>query len=275
MGKKIAIIAGAGSIPLMAINACKAKGQDFVVIALAGIADTSSFADVPFKSIKLGRVGEAIKYCKSSGVDEVVLIGSLRRPSFKELSMDLWTARKVAKISFSIFGDDSILSAVIREIEKEGLKVKGIQEILPELLVPAGLYTKHKPGKRAKIDINRGMEVLQELGKLDIGQSAIIQQGMVIGVEAIEGTDALIKRCKDLMRKGEAGVLVKMKKVGQETRVDLPTIGVTTVENAHASGLQGIAFEAGATLVVDFDAVVAKANELGLFLIAISKGDKL
>lgn len=275
MGKKIAIIAGAGSIPLMAINACKAKGQDFVVIALAGIADTSSFKDIPFKSIKLGRVGEAIKYCKSSGADEVVLIGSLRRPSFKELSMDLWTIRKVAKIGLSVFGDDSILSVIVKEIEKEGFKVKGIQEILPELLIPAGLYTKHKPSKRAKVDINRGMEVLQGLGKLDIGQSAIIQQGMVIGVEAIEGTDALIKRCKDLMRKGEAGVLVKMKKTGQETRVDLPTIGVTTVENAHASGLQGIAFEAGATLVVNLDAVVAMANKLGLFLLAVNRGEKL
>ena len=123
--------------------------------------------------------------------------------------------------------------------------------------------------KYALVDIKRGFEVAKGIGGLDIGQSVIVQQGMVIGVEAIEGTDALIKRCKDLQRKGKKGVLVKVKKPAQEERIDLPTVGIETVKNAFASGLRGIAIEAGATLVVDTPNVIKELDKNKMFMIGI------
>ena len=107
------------------------------------------------------------------------------------------------------------------------------------------------------------------MGAADVGQATVIQDGLVLGVEALEGTDALLERCAPLRRAGPGGVLVKLSKPGQERRADLPTIGVKTVEGAAAAGLRGIAVEAGGTLVVDAPAVIAAADRQGLFLVGI------
>jgi DUF1009 family protein len=136
--------------------------------------------------------------------------------------------------------------------------------------VPEGALSALLPDAQALSDIARGVAVVQALGALDIGQAAVVQQGMVLGVEAIEHTDALLARCGELRREGPGGVLVKCAKPGQERRADLPTIGVSTVANAHAAGLRGIAVEAGATLVLDRAAVGAEADRLGLFVVAVA-----
>ena len=199
------------------------------------------------------------------------MAGDVRRPSLATLRPDGRTALFLAKIGRAAFGDDGLLGAIVRMLEEEeGVRVVGADDILNEVLAVEGVYGAVAPDADAKADIERGVAAARAIGALDIGQAAVVQQGVVLGVEAIEGTDALIARCAALRREGRGGVLVKVKKPGQETRVDLPVIGPTTVANATAAGLCGIAVEAGAALVIDRAAVVEAADRAGLFVVGVA-----
>ncbi len=165
-----------------------------------------------------------------------------------------------------------MLAAVIAEIEGEGFRVVGVDSILAGDLAPSGVFGRVVPDEQAHADIAHGLVVARALGAVDVGQSVVIQQGLVLGVEAIEGTDALLARCRQLGRAGPGGVLVKIAKPNQERRADLPTIGVRTVTAAHAAGLRGIAVEAGSTIIVDRAGVVAAADAAALFIIGVAPG---
>jgi hypothetical protein len=172
-------------------------------------------------------------------------------------------------VSYRALGDDGLLSAIVREVESEGFRVVGADTLLGTALTGEGPLGKHRPDEQALADIARGLQVVRALGAIDVGQAAVVQQGLVLGVEAIEGTDALLARCAGLKREGIGGVLVKAAKPGQERRADLPTIGRHTVRSAAAAGLRGIAVEAGASLVIDPPAVAAMADEVGLFVMGV------
>ena len=274
--KKLGIIAGGGSLPRSLIRHCQTVGRDFFVIAIEGNADPALFNDeIPHLWIRLGQAGTGFKRFRDEKVEEVVMIGTIRRPSFKELIPDMRTTAFFTKIGVKALGDDGILRALIKEIEAEKMRVVGIHEVMNNILVRPGILGKVKPGKDDYVDIRRGVAAAFELGRLDIGQSVIVQQGLVLGVEAIEGTDELIKRCSAYKRKGNGGVLVKLRTPQQEMRIDLPTIGTRTVENAQASGLNGLAVHAGNTLIVDEAEVIRAADKAGLFIIGIEPGDYL
>jgi DUF1009 family protein len=135
------------------------------------------------------------------------------------------------------------------------------------------VLTRSKPDKQAIIDIRCGVKVALELGRLDVGQAAIVQQGLVLGVEGIEGTDEFIRRCGEYRRKGEGGVLVKLRKPQQDMRVDLPTVGLKTLERAYQAGLRGVVVHAGNGLIVDEEEVVKFANSKKMFLMGVNPGD--
>jgi DUF1009 family protein len=159
---------------------------------------------------------------------------------------------------------------VTETLEKEGFCVVGVEDILgSSILAPVGIIGRYKPDEQAEKDIARGIEVVKMLGMVDVGQAAVVQEGLVLGVEAIEGTDALIQRAALLRRTGKGGVLVKIAKPKQEKRVDLPTIGVKTIEEAAKAGLQGIAMEGQATLLADRAEIVRLADAANLFLIGL------
>ena len=235
--KKLGIIAGGGTLPRSLIEHCRKTGRDFFVIAVEGNADPALFTEnVPHMWIRIGQAGSGFKRFRDEKVEEVVMIGTIRRPSFKELIPDMRTTAFFAKIGAKALGDDGILRALIKEIESENMRVVGIHEVMSNILVKSGVLGKVKPGKEDLIDIRRGVQTAFELGKLDIGQSVVVQQGLVLGVEAIEGTDELIKRCGGYKRKGSGGEIVKLRKPRQDKRIHLPTIGAPTVENAKPSG---------------------------------------
>lgn len=154
------------------------------------------------------------------------------------------------------------------------MAVKGIHEVMTDLLVRPGVLGRCKPDKQALADIRRGIEVASELGRLDVGQAVVVQQGLVLGVEGIEGTDELIRRCGDYRRKGVGGVLIKLRKPQQDMRIDLPTIGTRTVERAHETGLRGIAVHTGNGLIVDEPEVIRLADKYGLFIMGVEPGDQ-
>ncbi len=265
--RKLGIIAGGGELPQKLLEWCKKNNRAYHALAIKGNACEEYFTkDTPHDWIRIGQAGTGFKRFKEEGVKEIVLIGTIKRPTLAELVPDLRTAAFFAKLGAKSLGDDGILRALVKEIEGEGMKVIGIQEVVPDLLARAGTLTKKNPDKEDEEDIRRGIEVASALGRLDVGQSVVVQQGLVLGVEGIEGTDKLITRCADYQRKGKAPVLVKLRKPQQDMRIDLPTIGTRTVENAHNSGFKGIAVHAGNTLIVNEAEVIKLANKYGMFI---------
>ncbi len=268
--KKLGIVAGAGELPKLVIEACQQQGRPYFVIALKGHADSSS---MPPEAawVRLGAVGKSFELAHANAVEDILMIGAVRRPTLQELRPDWRGLKFFAKAGVKSLGDDGLLKAIIHEIEKDGFHVIGADEILKNCLSHAGVYGKIKPTKQNYEDISKGYKVAKILGQADVGQSVIIADGLVLGVEAIEGTDALIKRCKTLHQSSVKGVLVKVKKPRQERRADLPTIGIQTVKLAKEAGLAGIAVEKDSAFIVHEKEVVQRANKEGLFLIGIDE----
>lgn len=272
--RKLGIIAGGGELPARLIRWCESHSRPYYTLAITGNADESIFTpDIAHEWIRIGQAGTGFKRFKEEGVKEIVLIGTIKRPTLAELVPDFRTAAFFAKLGAKALGDDGILRALIKEIETENMKVIGIQEVVPELLAKSGVLTKTKPDKEDENDIHRGVEVASVLGRLDVGQSVVIQQGLVLGVEGIEGTDKLLIRCGEYVRKGKAPVLVKLRKPQQDMRVDLPTIGVKTVENAHKSGVKGLAVHTGNTLIVNEEEVIKLADKYKMFIKGITPSE--
>ena len=268
MPPKLGIIAGQGDLPALVADAAESQGRDTFILALEGQTARDLVEGRSHRWVRLGAFGSAIDALSGAGCEEVVFAGAVRRPSLLNLGLDPRGAKLFAKIGKAALGDDRLLTVLVKELEGEGLSVVGADDLLTGLLVAPGVLGRHGPDQIAEIDIALGLEVAKAIGALDIGQAVVVQQGIVLGVEAAEGTDALIRRCSDLRREGPGGVLVKIKKPGQERRVDLPTIGPGTVTGLAEAGLRGIVIEAGATLVLHRDAVIDAADAAGLFLVA-------
>ncbi|RDD62127.1 LpxI family protein [Ferruginivarius sediminum] len=275
MPGKLGLIAGGGTLPRRIIEACHAQGRAVFVVALDGQTDAATLeGDVPHIRIRMGAAGKAVKALRGAECEELVLAGPVRRPSFSELRPDLTAARFLSRVGAKALGDDGLLRAVMDLLEEEGFRVIGVHDILGDILASEGVWGREQPDEDAWRDIRRGLQIAGDLGRQDIGQAVVVQQGIVLGVEAIEGTDRLLQRCGELRRPGPGGVLVKIKKPGQDDRADLPTVGRHTVEGAAKAGLRGIAVEAGATIVMEPDDLVAAADAAGLFVVgvAVDKG---
>ncbi len=270
--KKLGIIAGGGSLPKEVILACQRQKRPFFVLALKGFCEASQLpANIPVKWVRLGGAGVIEKTLRAQQVKEIVLIGSVRRPSVWEICPD-WTALKfMMSVLVKALGDDGLLRGIIREIERRGFHVVGAHEVLPSLILSRGVLGGVQPSKADQRDAARGFEVAKLLGQADVGQSVVVQQGLVLAVEGIEGTDALIRRSKELRRRGRGGALVKVKKPQQEERVDLPTIGPRTVREAHAAGLTCVAAEAGGALFAEPQETIRLADKLGICLMGIDQ----
>jgi len=269
-GAKLGILAGAGELPLRVIEACRATNRPFFVLGFEGSADPAIAAGVPHAWVRLGAAGEALRILRENGVAELVMVGGVKRPSVLQLRPDWHAAKFFARIGYRALGDDGLLKAVIHELEEvEGFRVVGVESILGSAVAPEGPLGRHAPDEQARQDIAQGFRIIRALGALDIGQAVVVQQGLVLGVEAIEGTDALIERCRALRREGPGGVLVKGAKPGQERRADLPTIGPRTIAAAVAAGLRGVAVDAGSTILIDRAELVAAADRAGIFVAGV------
>lgn len=271
MPRRLGIIAGGGLLPVKVAAAARAAGRDVFIVGLDGFADRAVLAPWPHEMLRLGAAARIIAALREHRCQDLVMIGPVRRPSLLDLRPDAEGAKLLARIGRAAFaGDDGLLAAVIRVLTEEGFRVIGAQEIMREGLAPAGVLTRVQPDAQAMTDINRGVQVARLLGSADVGQGCVVQQGLVLAVEAIEGTDAMLVRAGALRRDGVGGVLVKLVKPGQDRRADLPTIGPDTVRNAAAAGLRGVAFEANATILADREACLAAAETAGLFLLGLA-----
>ena len=270
----LGIIAGGGLLPVRVAEAVAASGRPVVVAVLEGHGDAAAFPQLPHQSFRWGLAATMLAWLKDHGVRQVVLAGTVSRPSILSLRPDAAGVKLLARIGRAAFtGDDSILRAVMKVLAEDGFEVLGAQQVLAGLLPPAALLAGPEPDDIARADIQRGLAVCRALGAVDVGQGCVVQQGLVLAVEAIEGTDAMLARAGALRREGPGGVLVKALKPGQSRLADLPTIGPRTVEGAIAAGLRGLAFEANGTILLERDATMARAAAAGIFLLAFDPAD--
>lgn len=270
MPPKLGIVAGGGSLPRRLTDLCRAEQREFFVLALEGHADPALLGDVPHCWVRMGEAGAIFQHLRDAGAEEVVMAGPVRRPSLREIRPDWRGTKFLAKIGLAALGDDGLLRAVIREFEEEGFRIVGIDDLLGGVLAPSGPLGAERPDEVAEIDIARGLAVVRGLGALDVGQAVVVQGGIVLAVEAAEGTDGLLARSGALRLEGPGGVLVKAAKPQQDRRADLPTVGPGTIRAAAAAGLRGIAIEAGNVIVVDREQLVQEADRSGLFVVGVT-----
>ena len=271
----LGILAGGGPLPGQVAQAAIDAGRAVFLIGFEGFAEPAVLAPFSHTYVRLGAAGRILELLREHDCRELVLVGPVRRPSLLSLLPDAEGARVLARIGAAAFlGDDGMLAAVVRVLGEEGFTVLGAHDVMGAMLGSSGVLSVLHPDAAAWDDIKRGVAVVRALGGVDVGQACIVQQGIVLAVEAIEGTDAMIARSAGLARPGAGGVLVKLVKPGQERRADLPTIGPDTVINAQKAGLRGIAYEAGGTIFTDKTATIRAADDAALFLVGIDADEE-
>lgn len=267
---KLGLVAGGGPFPGRVAAAAVAGGHEVFVVLLRDFHDDPGLRAHPHMEERVGRGGAIIERLRAEGITRLVLCGKARRLSPLTLWPDAWMARVIARLGKAVFaGDDTLLRNFIGILGEEGFEVIAPQSLLPASMAAAGLLAGEAPDALARADILRGIGVLRALAAHDVGQAVVIQQGLILGIEAVEGTDALLARAAALRREGPGGVLVKLAKPAQELRVDAPVVGSITVQGALAAGLRGIAIEAGRTILADGEALPEAARAAGIFLLAI------
>lgn len=276
-GQRVGLLAGSGALPFLIARNLRETGHEPYVISAEGEA-SADLAEFDGEVLALEHFARVRPALVKAGVTHLVLAGGIgRRPVWHRfrLSWPLLRALPDA-ISALAAGDDVLLRAITRFVEGAGITVVGAHQVMPDLLAPAGVMGRHAPRKADWATIEAAVKAARAIGSLDIGQAAVAFGTRAVALEGIEGTDGLLERTRELRDHGRIatsrrGALAKCAKPGQELRADMPSIGVRTVELAHAAGLVGIAVDANRSLVLDFAATVKAADRLGLFLVGLDE----
>jgi DUF1009 family protein len=255
--KPLAILCGGGALPLQVAKAALEGGRDPLVIGIVGAADegVEAFRHLWFH---IGEVGKLFRALKERAIVEIAIVGAMTRPEFADLRLDWGALTRLASLA-SLFrgGDNHLLVGISKIFENEGVRVIGVHQIAPQLLAPSGALGARAPSPHSLADAVRGAN------------------GRVLAIEAAEGTDAMLARIAELRGsrrlrfKGAAGVLVKAPKRDQDLRLDMPTVGLKTIESAKRAELEGIALAAGRVLIADRASFARAADEAGLFVFGL------
>jgi len=270
---KVGLLSGIGMLPVEFMRAAQSQGHEVIVIAV--IPDTAvelkKEANV-FYEINIAKLNTILKTLKAEGVTEVTMLGKVTKELlFKGLKMpDFRTIKVLTKLKNR--KDDTIMLALVEELEKEGITVADQTHYLRPLMPKVGVYSKTKPNKEQEKDIAFGFSIAKAMGRLDIGQTVVIKAQAVMAIEAIEGTDACIRRGGELGR-GDA-VVVKTAKPDQDVRFDVPAVGVQTMKSMIESGCNVLAMEAERTIFVEQEQVLELANAHHIVVCAVSGDDE-
>ena len=272
----LGIIAGGGELPIAVAESAVDAGRPVFVVALRGSAD-EGIARFPHEWAGIGEVGKTLKLLREHNCSDITLVGRVARPRFSDIKVDAKGLMLLPKvIAAARQGDNALLRTLVSSFDAEGFRTVGVEEAAPGLIAQEGVLGRVRPPTDIADDIALAVKVVRTLGALDIGQAAAVCEGLVLAVEAAEGTDAMIARVAALpeaIRGTPAkrrGVLIKALKPAQDRKTDLPVIGVATVRNVAAAGFAGIAIEAGRSLVINRRGVIEAANDTGIFVTAFA-----
>lgn len=275
----VAVVCGGGSLPATVADALVGQGRGVVMFPLHGWADPAAVERFRHHWIHIGQLGRFSRLARSEGCHDLVLIGTLVRPTIRQLRLDIETLRVMPRIIRAYRGgDDHLLSGIGRILEDYGFRLVGAHEVAPQILAPLGHVGRFAPTPRDEADITRGLALLAATGPFDVGQAAVVADGRVLAVEAAEGTDHMLAHIAEMRRGGRirsaagTGVLVKAPKPSQDRRFDLPTVGPSTVEHIAAAGLAGLAVVAGGVIIVEPARVMALADKANIFVAGVRDG---
>jgi DUF1009 family protein len=276
MSNVLGMLAGGGELPRAIAEAARAAGRPVHVLAVLGSADESWLKDFPHEWVGIGEWGGSVKRLKAAGAEDLVMVGRVDRPTLSEVKFDMKGLTVLPSlIAAARKGDGYMLKVTSDFYAKEGFRVLTAAEAAPSLVMGGGPLGKITPNDDHKQDIDQAFAIIRAVGALDVGQAAIVCDGLALCVEAAEGTDAMIARVGTLRKNlrgtpdRKRGVLAKALKPHQDKKTDMPVIGLETVRRVHESGLAGIALEAGASLILGKSLVAAEADKLGLFITGI------
>lgn len=274
-GDRIGLLAGWGRFPITFARYAREQGFLVQCVGIDGMYSEELIDECDhFGTTPLGRIGTAIRYFRKRQVTQAVMAGKVEKrvlfDPFRlwKLMPDIRTAKMWLKHTTNK-KDDTLLLAVIREFERDGIHFRSALDYCPEILVKHGFLTKKHPSAAQWKDIRFGWEMAKKMGDLDIGQSVVVNDTAVIAVEAIEGTDQCIRRAGTLCRRGGMTV-VKVAKPNQDMRFDVPTIGVQTIQTMRESGARVLAIESGMTIILDEAEVIQLANRLGISIVSLN-----
>lgn len=266
---RIGLIAGGGKFPILFAE--KARENGYEVHAAAYINEASMELTHYVTSIEwlhLGQVGRLLKLFRTLAITEAVMLGTVKKTRiFTDIKPDLKALSFIARMGHT--HDDSILRSFADLLSGEGITIKPSTFLLPELLSPEGCWTKRRPTRAEKKDIEIGWSIARELGRLDIGQCVVVGNGTVLAVEAADGTDATIQR-GGFLGKGGA-VVVKLSKPKQDLRFDLPSSGIETIQIMSDSGVSVLVLEAEKSISFDRAGMIDLADKLGIAIVAMQE----
>lgn len=269
--KKLGLIAGMGDLPKAIASEAQKMGYKVSAIALQPPADESlrPIAD-EFHKISIGRFGGLMALLKKQSITDLVFAGKVPKGLLYKNKTKIIPDLKALKILFSLTNraDDTIMKAIVREIEGLGIKIHNTTDFTKDLLVPEGVLTRRKPSQKELRDIEFGWNIAKKLGQLDIGQTVVIKDMAVMAVEAIEGTDETIMRGGELSKK--AAVIIKVSKPHQDMRFDVPVAGIDTLSTMKKVGARVLALETGKCIIIDMQAFINKANKDGIVIVGTS-----
>ncbi len=277
----LGLIAGGGDIPRLIAEHRVANGEPVFVIGIKGFVEPW-VSDFPHEMCGIAETGRMLKALKAANCDTVSLIGIVKRPDFSKLKPDFKAVTLLPRIiKAATKGDDALIRSVVSIFEDEGLKVVGAETLLDDIRSVVGSLSARPLSEEDKQDIQHCYEIAGEIGRLDIGQGAVVARGLVLAVEAQEGTDEMLRRITKLPEEirgtenERCGVLLKRPKPMQERRVDLPTIGPSTIRLAAEAGLSSVVFLEDGALIVEKDEIIRLANAFGMSVVGLTKDGKL
>lgn len=258
---RLGLIAGSGLLPHLLVLHCHEQNIPTIVVGIQGYCD-ASMGDV-FQNIPLGRIGDVLTFLKLHDVTHICFAGGLKRPDFSSLKVDRVGAQWLIKLGLRIFkGDNALLSGLLELFAQEGFIPISARELLPSLSLSSGHYGSALTSQQV-FDIEFGKRILNQTSDLDMGQAVIVQEGHILGIEAAEGTQALIERCAHY-RSQPGGILIKKTKTNQTHLADLPTIGLETITQLAHYHYEGLAIDVY-TQVLEYDKTIQTINELNVF----------
>jgi DUF1009 family protein len=268
--KGLGLIAGQGDMPRAIALEARRQGYRVVAAALRGLADESivRHADA-VEWFKAGKVGAIIKFLKANGAQEALFAGKFPKDLIVRgtLSPDL----RLFKFLFNLRdrGDDTILNSVARELARDGIRLLDMRDFCREMLAPEGTLTRRRPGRDEWRDIRYGFGIAKGVGRLEIGQTVVVKDRAVMAVEAVEGTDEAILRGGGLA--GGGAVVVKVSRPGQDMRMDLPVVGLATLDCMVRAGAGALAIEAGSSVLIERDELIRKADKAGIAIAGVTE----
>lgn len=262
----IGLVAGSGQFPFLMARQARQAGLKVAAIGLSGFTDPGLESEVDlWEEVSIGQLNKLIKFFKSNKVTKLALVGSINKSKAINLKPDFRAIKLILSVRKK--GDDAILRAIIGELESEGLSVVQGADLVPGLAAPVGVLGQHRPDEEQRADLDFAYKVAKDLGRHDIGQCVVVKRGIIAAVEAMEGTDAAVRRGCGLAGKG--CVVVKVVKPGQDRRIDLPALGLDTIKLMQEMAATCLGFEAGSTLFFDLAESIRLADQAGICLVGL------